>query len=159
MSDSPAVDRSVRLRRAAVFLAGAVLAGVLLLGPLSFDWVPLVVGLVYLAAAGLGGPRGGLWATALPVTGWGLGVVAAREGWIDTQEGALFLLGAGLGVLGCGLLAARGYAIGMVEVGAVVIAAGLLAALAPHVGLLVEPGLYVALLAVVGGTNLALARR
>ena len=39
----------------------------------SFDKIPLLTGLGYLAGAVAGGPQGALWAPALVVTGWGLG--------------------------------------------------------------------------------------
>lgn len=65
-----------RRRRAPVLLLGAVAVG-LLVGsgrPLDFLWLPLVTGLVYLAAAAAGGRDGALWGPAWVVTGFGVGV-------------------------------------------------------------------------------------
>ncbi|MEJ7714534.1 MAG: hypothetical protein WKF40_02020 [Thermoleophilaceae bacterium] len=46
---------------------------------LPFYWTPLILGLSYLVAAIVDGPRGGYWATALGLTGWGLAVVYMGE--------------------------------------------------------------------------------
>jgi hypothetical protein len=67
---------TARRRRGAVLLLGAVVL-VLLVGDgrqLDFLWLPLVTGLVYLAAAVAGGLDGDLWGPALVVTGFGAGV-------------------------------------------------------------------------------------
>ena len=56
---------------------------VLLVGdgrPLGFLWLPLVTGLVYLAAAAVGGRDGALWGPGLVVTGFGLGAVLTVDG-------------------------------------------------------------------------------
>jgi hypothetical protein len=58
-----------------VLLLGAV-AVVLLVGDrrlLDFLWLPLVTGIVYLAAAAAGGRGGDLWGPGLVVTGFGVG--------------------------------------------------------------------------------------
>lgn len=154
--------RDVRLRRAAALLVGAGVAALLLLGDrprLGFPYVPLVLGLAYLGAAIAGGPRGGLWATALPLTGWGLGVVAGVEDWLDLYDPALFLLGAGLGALACAGLERRGVAVDLLGVSATLVLGGLLFALEREWAPAGEPRTYVALLAAVGLGNLLLALR
>ncbi len=155
----PALTRSVRLRRGAILLAGAVAYAALVEGPLGFVWTALLLGLAYLAAAAAGGPRGGLWATGCALTGWGLGEVLVGEGVVETSRAAAAVAGAGAGVLATALLARRGFAADPAGAGAALLAAGLVYALAPHVALVTEPWPYAALLALVGAVNLALAAR
>lgn len=71
-----------RRRRALVLLAGAA-ALLVLVGddrPLGFLYLPLVTGLVYLAAAAAGGRDAALWGPGLVVTGFGLGAVLTVDG-------------------------------------------------------------------------------
>jgi hypothetical protein len=154
-----ATTRPVRLRRAAALGTGAAAAALLLLGDdpvLPFFWVPLVLGLAYLAAALAGG---GMWATALPLTGWGLGVVLGVEDVVDLYDPALFLLGAGLGALACAGLERRGTAVDLLGVSATLVLGGLAFALEREVAVLGEASTYVALLAAVAAVNLLLALR
>lgn len=154
------VSRPVRLRRAATLGSGAAVAAVLLLGDdpvLPFFWVPLVVGLAYLVTALAGG---GMWSTALPLTGWGLGVVSAVEDWLDLYDAALFLLGAGLGALAAALLERRGaITADLLGVSATLVLGALAFALEREVGAFGEARTYVALLAAVAVFNLIAARR
>lgn len=154
----PEVTRSVRLRRAAVLGLGAIVAGGVLEAT-EFFYVPLVVGLVYLAAAAAGGRRGGLWSTALPLTGWGLGVVLGVENVVDLYDPALFLLGAGLGALACAGLERAGWAVDLLGVSATLVLGGLAFALEREVDLFGQRSTYVALLLLVAGFNLAQALR
>ena len=62
-----------RRARGAALLLGAVLIVVLIRsGTLSFSWLPLLLGLTYLAAAGLSRSRGTLWGPGLVVSSVGL---------------------------------------------------------------------------------------
>jgi hypothetical protein len=142
-------------------MGGAVAIYVLLeLGSLPFFWTPLIVGLAYLAAAGSAGPRGSYWATGVVITGWGLGVVALGEGWIDDVSTASgYLVAAGAGALVAAGLARAGYAIDLLGVAASVFAAGLFFALADRIDALVEPTTYAAALALVGLVRLAAPER
>jgi len=80
---------SPRRRQGAVLVGGAALAYlVLAVGSLPFFWTPLLLGLVYLAAAGSAGPRGSYWATGVLLTAWGLGVVALGERWVTGLDPA-----------------------------------------------------------------------
>lgn len=96
MSDRPTA-------RALVLVAGAVAVYLLLdRGSAPFGDTPLLVGLVYLAAAVAGGRGGALWAPGFVVTGWGLANVAlARPELRDLHapESAAHMVGIGLGVL------------------------------------------------------------
>ena len=90
--------------RAAVLVAGAVAVYALLDGGVApFGYVPLLVGLVYLAAAAVGGKDGALWAPGCVVTGWGVANVALLEPRLEPllrgAESAAHMTGIGLGVL------------------------------------------------------------
>ena len=88
--------------RAAVLLVGAVVLVLLVeVAGVRFLWVPLVLGLVLLAAAALSRSRGPLWAP-----GWVLTAVGLTEGlWFadgrpaDLVLAQLLLVAAGTGVL------------------------------------------------------------
>ncbi len=110
-----------------MLVAGAVLL-VLLVGdgwPLSYLWLPLVAGLVYLAAASVGGRDGELWGPALVVTGFGLGVVLTVDGPLG---GALFspvvLTTVGLGAVVAMLLPRLGVVVDGLSVAAAVLLSG-----------------------------------
>ncbi len=148
---------ALRARQGAVFLAGAAAYYVLAEGPLGFNWTPLLLGLVYLAAAALGGRRGGHWPTACVLVGWGLAIVLVREAGLDVSEGGAAVAGVGAGVVALGLLAARDFDASLLGAGATALAVGVVEALARDVDVLVEPLLYAVLLALVGAANLALA--
>jgi len=139
---SETVTRNVRLGRAGALLAGAVVYALLVYGPLQFYWTPLLLGLAYFGAAAAGGRRGGLWATAVVLTGWGVGD----------------LMGIGGAIVVAGVLARGGFAIDLLSVGGTVLIAGILHnAAGDPVQALVKPWPYVALLAGVGALNLVLA--
>ncbi len=71
-----------RRRRGAVLLLSAAVLFVLVGDdrPLRFQWVALVTGLGYLAAAAVGGRSGDLWGPGLVVSGFGLGAVLTTGG-------------------------------------------------------------------------------
>jgi hypothetical protein len=152
-----AVPRDTRLRRGGALLVGAAVYALLVYGPLEFFWTPFLLGLAYLGAAAVGGRRGGLWATGLVLTGWGAGVLLAKLDFGPSAADA-YLIGVGAAALAGGLLARSDFAVNLVGVGATAVAAGLLHMLAGDpIGALVNPWPYVALLGLVGATNLALA--
>jgi hypothetical protein len=152
-----ALPREVRIRRGSVLLAGAAVYALLVYGPLEFFWTPFLLGLAYLGAAAVGGRRGGFWATGLVLTGWGVGVLLARLDFGVSSADA-YLIGVGAAALAGGLLARYDFAVDLIGVGGTALVAGCLHALAGDpVQAFVEPWLYVALLGLVGATNLALA--
>lgn len=153
------LPRSVRLGRAVALLLGAALYALLVPDPLGFVWTPLLLGAAYLAAAVPGARDGGLWATAAVLIGFGLGAVAHGELGIGVDAGAAYVTGVGLGLVACALLERAGFAADLLSAGAVVLAAGLLFALAGETELFADPWLYVALLALVGAANAVLALR
>ena len=145
----------LRIRQGLVLLAGAIVLAVLL-GPQDdrFYFVPLGLGLVYLAAAAAGGPRGGYWATALVLVGWGLAVVWVREGGPDLDTAGLYLAGAGLGATAGVLLARNGFAVDPLGLAGTVLAAGVVLALSPQwEEVLTEARTYALLVGVVGLAN------
>lgn len=150
--------REVRLRRGGVLVAGAAIYAALVYGPLEFLWTPLLIGLAYLGAAAAGGRHGGMWATGLVLTGWGLGVVLTNKVDLGLSTADGYLIGIGAAAVAAGLLASRGFAVDLVAVGATTVFAGLIHTLAGDpVQALVEPWPYVALLGLVGAVNLVLA--
>jgi hypothetical protein len=110
-----------------VLVAGAALL-VLLVGdgrPLSYLWLPLVTGLVYLAAAAVGGRDGELWGPALVVTGFGLGVVLTVDGPLGGQLfSPVVLTTVGLGAVIAMLLPRLGVAVDGLSVAAAVLLSG-----------------------------------
>ena len=154
---SETVTRNVRLGRAGALLAGAVVYALLVYGPLQFYWTPLLLGLAYFGAAAAGGRRGGLWATAVVLTGWGVGVLLTTK--LDSvSSGDAYLMGIGGAIVVAGVLARGGFAIDLLGVGGTVLIAGILHnAAGDPVQALVKPWPYVALLAGVGALNLVLA--
>jgi hypothetical protein len=115
-----------RLRGAVLLVGGIALA--LLVGDdrlLSFAWLPLVTGAVYLTAAAVGGRDGALWGPALVVLGFGVGVVLTVEGPLG---GELFspvvLIGVGTGALLATLLPRAGVPVPAPSVAAAVLLSG-----------------------------------
>lgn len=61
--------------------------------PRRFQELPLALGLVYLAVALAGDRPGEHWATAATLIGFGLAVLAVREGWVDWGSAPAHLIG------------------------------------------------------------------
>ncbi|MCW2607809.1 MAG: hypothetical protein JWO60_2502 [Frankiales bacterium] len=117
--------------RAVVLAVGAVAVYLLLDGgTASFGQVPLLVGLVYLAAAVVGGRDGALWAPGCVVTGWGLANVALAEPSLEPllrgAESPAHMTGIGLGILALGGLARAGVRTTTASVGLAVLLSGLI---------------------------------
>lgn len=159
MTDSPAPSRpaDLRLRQGAALLAGALLM-LLVLGDdgAKFFYVPLSLGLIYLAAAALGGRQGGYWATAVVLLAWGATVVFAREARPDVEIAGLYLAGVGAGALLGALLARRGFAVDPVGVAGTILAAGLILAFSGQVDAFVEARTFALLVGAVGLFNIVL---
>lgn len=130
-ASSAAPVLSARRRRAPVLLVGAVVL-VLFVGssgtsgrPLDFLWLPLVTGLVYLAAAAAGGRDGALWGPALVVTGLGVGAVLTVDGPLGGELFAPVVLTAvGAGALVAMLLPRLGIGVDGLSVAAAVLLSG-----------------------------------
>lgn len=151
---------AVRVRQAAAFALGAVIyllwTGV---DGERFRWTPFVIGLVYLAAAALGGRRGGHWATACVLTGWGVSVLLFDEVRPGSGEGLFYAAGLLVGAVTAAVLAARGFSAAPAGIIGAVIGAVVFLALEPRVSLLDKTTLYASLLAAVAAVNVGLALR
>jgi len=157
---SAVAAKAPRTRRTqgALFLLGAVII-FFLLGddPARFAELPLAVGVVYLAAAVAGGRGGGHWATATTLIGFGLAVLAVREGWVDWGSAPAYLVGFGAGALAAAVLERKGFDATLGGVAVTALATGLIFALEPDVTAFGDARYYALALAVVGAVNLALA--
>lgn len=126
-------DPDERLRQGLVLLAGAIVFLLVVgTGPDTFYSTPLGIGLVYLAAAIVGGKRGGYWATAVVLVGWGAAVVYVRQARPDFDIAGLYMLGAGLGATAGILLSRSGFAVDPLGATATVAIAGAILALEPR---------------------------
>jgi hypothetical protein len=99
-----------RLRaRGAVLVLGAVSTSVLIapVGGLSLYWMPLFVGVSYLAASAVGGRTGGLWVPGLMVSFWGLADVLVLSGTLHVNFASAAITGVGLGALAAVLVLPR----------------------------------------------------
>ncbi|UTI64326.1 hypothetical protein NBH00_23680 [Paraconexibacter antarcticus] len=123
---------------------------------IPFYWTPLILGVTYLLAATIDGPRGGYWATALGLTGWGLAVAymgEIRPAEIDTA--GAYLVGAGLAGVVAAALRTRGFLISETGLAATVALGGLTLALTPRApDTLDDATTYAIALAFVGAGNL-----
>lgn len=156
-STGPVRAPANRVIQGLLLTGGAVLLG-LTAGEdrISFYWTPLILGLSYLVAAIVDGPRGGYWATALGLTGWGLAVVylgAVRPPDVDTA--GAYLVGVGLAGVVAAVLRSRGFSISEVGFAATVAAGGLALALTPRVETLGDATAYAIALGAVGVLNIA----
>jgi len=141
-----------------ILLVGAIVI-VLVIGasPTGFYWTPLSVGLVYLAGALSGGPKGSYWATAVVLVGWGAAVVVVRQLNPDLDTSGLYLAGAGLGATAGMLLARRGFTVdplGMTIT--IAIGGAVLAAEQRYNSVLGDARFYALLVGAVGLVNLML---
>lgn len=123
---------------------------------IAFYWTPLIIGVIYLLAAIVDGPLGGYWATALGLTGWGLGVAymgAVRPAEVDVA--GVYLVGVGLAVLAAALLRARGFAVSEAGLALTIVGAGAILALSLRADMLVDATTYAIAVAAVGVVNVA----
>lgn len=115
----------------------------------------MILGLTYLVAAMVDGPRGGYWATALGLSGWGLAVVYIGDVRPpDVDPAGAYLAGVGLAAVVAAVLRRRGFLISDFGFAATVVAGGLALALTPRSsGTLDDAGTYAIALGVVGVFN------
>lgn len=99
---------SSRLRRAAPLFFGAGL--ILFLQPIGSlplrGWVPVLIGLAYIASGLLSGRRGLLLAPGIVIAVWGLAPMTVE--YTGNEFGGMFYLTLGTGLLIAALLAQRG---------------------------------------------------
>ena len=112
-SSAPTQDAepmSSRLRRAVPLFVGAALVLVLLkpIGPLPLrGWVPVLIGLSYIAAGLLSGRRGILLGPGVVLAAWGLAPMTVE--YTGEEFAGMFYLCLGTGLLVAALLAQRGF--------------------------------------------------
>lgn len=159
MPEAPLAERTPdqRLRQGGALLVGALIM-LLVLGDdgAKFFYVPLALGLVYLAAAALGGRQGGYWATAVVLLGWGAAVVFAREARPDVDIAGLYLAGAGLGAVAGALMARAGFAVDALGLAGTIVLAGAILALSGQVDAFVEARTFALAVGAVGLFNVVL---
>ena len=113
------------VRRGLALLAGGVALLLLVrpVGPLAYPWIPLLVGLAFVAAAALTGPRSPLWGPGLVVSAYGTAEVV--DLYTDVPgSGAWTLVAIGLGGLLAAALGSRGWAMSAASVAAPVVFLG-----------------------------------
>lgn len=140
-----------------LMLAGGALVLQLSAGAdrIDFYWTPLILGVSYLIAAVVDGPRGGYWATAIGLTGWGLAV--AYMGEVRPQDvdvAGAYLVGVGLAGVSAAVLRSRGFLISEAGLAATVAGSGLILALSPKTDALTDATTFAIALAAVGVANL-----
>ncbi len=128
----PAPGPARAIGRGAALLVGGV-ALILLVAPiggLELFWMPLIIGLTYLASSAAGGRSGGLWVPGFIVTSWGVSVLAILSGTIgeagrDFASGTLIGIGVGA-VLAVLVLPRLGIPCNALAVAVIVLAIGVL---------------------------------
>jgi len=160
MADKPA---SLRLRQGLILLAGALVFELLVGngGGRDFYWTPLALGLAYLAAALLGGRRGGYWPTALVLVSWGAAVIWVARTRPDLDTSGVYLAAVGIGAVVAVVLARRGVRVDPLGVAGTIAAAGLVLAVSSRWDRLTDQRTYAVALGAVGLFNVVagVARR
>jgi hypothetical protein len=99
-----------RRRSAIALLVGALLMEVLIQQQhVRFYYTPLIVGLTYLAAAGLAGRKGALWAPGIITICWGIAVLLGVHGVTHGGKTSYEIAG----VIGIGIALTLRYTIGL----------------------------------------------
>ncbi|HWH29448.1 MAG TPA: hypothetical protein VNU26_10875 [Mycobacteriales bacterium] len=127
---------SSRLRRGGPLLVGAALV-LLLLQPIGSlplrGWVPVLIGLSYVAAGLLSGRRGLLLGPGIVIAGWGLAPMTVQ--YTGEEFNGMFYLTLGTGLLVAAILAQSGWSrITPMSLALPVLFIGGTMAIAPHVG-------------------------
>lgn len=147
---------AMRIRQGLVLLAGAVVIA-LAIGAdgRAFSWTPLALGVTYLAAAVAGGRRGGYWAGALALCGWGGAVVIVAQARPDLDTSGLYLLGAGVGATVACLAARAGFSSDPLGAAATIAIAGAVLAFSSRWAPLADARTYALLVGLVGLVSVA----
>lgn len=124
-ADDSVGDR--RKRGIALTVGGMAMIVLVKTGLLPFYWVPLILGLTYLAAAAASGGRGSLWAPGLTLSIAGLAIglwLNSGRSAYDLQFLGLTILGLGTGGVLAALMARAGYDITAMSVAMTIMAFG-----------------------------------
>lgn len=147
---------SNRIIQGALLVAGAVLLAVTAgADRIDFFWTPLILGVTYAVAATVEGPRGGYWATALGLIGWGVAVAFLGEVRPERVDPAgAYLAGVGLAGVAAVALRRRGFLVSEVGLAATIAASGLILAFTPRAAdALTDAATYAFALGAVGVLN------
>lgn len=112
--------------RGALLLVGGV-AVILVIQPIGVKqlyWMPLIIGLTYLASSVAGGRSGGLWVPGLMVTAWGVGTTTVLSGTIKVDFTAATILAIGIGAIAATLLRRFGIPCNPLAIAVIVAAIG-----------------------------------
>ena len=113
-------------RRGVALVAGGIVLLLLVqpIGPLTVFWIPLLVGLAFVTAAALTGPRSPLWGPGLVVSAYGTAEVVRL--FTDVSgAGAWTIVAIGLGGLLAAFLGSRGWAMSAASVASPVVFIGI----------------------------------
>lgn len=104
-------------KRGIVLLVGAAVMALVIkdVGPLDYYWNPPLVGLVFLAAAALTGPRSPLWGAGLIVGFWGASKILQNNSEF-AWAGPFSTAAIGLGGLLAAYLVTRGFSISVASI-------------------------------------------
>lgn len=113
-------------RRGVALIVGGVVLLLLVrpLGPLAYSWIPLLVGLAFVSAAALTGPRSPLWGPGLVVSAYGTAEVVNLLTDV-AGAGAWTIVAIGLGGLLAAFLGSRGWAMSAASVASPVVFIGI----------------------------------
>jgi len=113
-------------RRGLALIAGGIVLLLLVrpIGPLAYPWIPLLVGLAFVAAAALTGPRSPLWGPGLVVSAYGTAEVVDHVTEVP-GAGAWTTVAIGLGGLLAAFLGGRGWAMSPASVASPVVFIGI----------------------------------
>jgi hypothetical protein len=128
------VPLAARARKAGALVIGGLAILLLLqpIGPLPLQgWVPVIIGITYVAAGLASGRRGPLIAPGLVIGIWGLAPLSTRYGY---EFNGMFYLTLGTGLLVAALLAERGWRIAATSLAIPVLFIGGVMSIAPTAG-------------------------
>ena len=124
------------LGRGILLLVGGIAVILLIepIGPKKLYWMPLIIGLTYLASSAAGGRSGGLWVPGLMVTAWGIATTTVLSGTVDVDFTAAAILMIGVGALAATVLPRFGIPCNRVALAAIMTAIGALELLEAQAG-------------------------
>jgi hypothetical protein len=100
-STPPGPTTAHAVARGVLLLLGGVLVILVVqpVGPQPLYWMPLIIGLTYLASSAAGGRSGGLWIPGLIVTAWGVATTTVLSETIQADFTATTILAIGIGAI------------------------------------------------------------
>ncbi len=141
-STPPGPTTTHAVARGVLLLLGGVVVILVVapVGPKSLYWMPLIIGLTYLASSAAGGRSGGLWVPGLIVTAWGVATTTVLSGTIQADFTATTILAIGIGAILATQLPRVGIPCNPLAIAVIVAAIGALELLEAQVGGIFCPG-------------------